>query len=261
MSWREDLAIGILRAERFFVGSGMGVEIPVNELKATDPSQKVTMFTDFNGDLFDGTTELLEGEGSGTGNTVAIVAGQGGKASILTSSADAAIGANGSSLGGANLNWRADSGGLVAECRLQVDDITTVMIFFGFTDVVATTVEAPIFLVTTAIDSDADNACGILYDTDGTTEQWCHGGVKATTDTTPAYSGGAPVNATDVILRVEVSALGAVQGYIDGVAIPGGAVADAITITTPVIPIIFVANRTTAARTVLVDYLWVQADR
>jgi len=260
MSWREDLAIGILRAERFFVGSALGVEIPVAELRTVDPSQKVTMFTDFNGDLIDGTTELLEGEGSGTGNAVALVAGQGGKLSITTASDDGNHAANGSSIGGAKLNWRADSGGLVAECRLQIDDITDAMIFFGFTDTIPSTLEAPIFLNAAAIDSDAANACGIVYDVDGTTEQWCHGGVKANTDTTPAYSGSAPVNATDVILRVEVSALGAVRGFINGVAI-GVAVANAITITTPVTPVIFVANRGAAARVVLVDYLWVQADR
>jgi len=257
----EQLSIGEASINKAFFGDGLGVEIPVNELKTVDPSQKVTMFTDFHGDLVDGTTELLKGEGTGTGNAVAVAAGQGGTATITTASDDGAITANGSSLGGALLNWRADQGSLVAECRLQIDDISDVMLFFGFTDTIPSTLEAPIFLVTTAIDSDAANACGLLYDTDGTTEQWCHGGVKANADTTPVYSGAAPVGATYYTLRVEVSALGAVQGYIDGVPIPGGPVANAITITTPVTPIIFAANRGTAARVITVDYLWVQADR
>jgi len=218
----------------------------------------VSYFTDFLGDALE--DELLAGIGSGTGNAVALSIGAGGRAEIKTSSADAAIGANGTSLGLGALNWRADQGGLFMEARLQIDAITDVMVFVGFTDVLGSTVEAPIFLVTTAIDSDAADACGVAFDTDGTTAEWFHGGVKANTDTTPAYSGGAPEAATYYTVRVEVSATGAVQGFIDDVAI-GPPVAAAVTITTPLVPIIFVANRGAAARNVLVDYLWVQGNR
>lgn len=218
----------------------------------------VNYFTDFLGDALE--DELLAGVGSGTGNAVAISAGVGGRVEIKTSSADAAIGANGSSLSLGGLNWRADQGNLMMEARVQIDDITDAMFFVGFTDALASTVEAPIFLNAADLDSDADNACGIVYDTDGTTAQFCHGGVKATVDTAPAYSGAAPVDATWHTLRVEVSAAGAVQGFVDDVAI-GPAVANAVTITTPLCPIIFVANRGGAARNVLVDYLFVQGGR
>jgi hypothetical protein len=134
------------------------------------------------------------------------------------------------------------------------------MFFAGFTDVLGSTVEAPIFLVTTAIDSDATDACGIAFDTDGTTDEFFHGGVKAGTDTAPDYSGSAPVAATYVTLRVEVSAAGAVQGFVNDVAI-GPPVANAVTVTVALVPIIFVANRGAAARNVLVDYIHVQANR
>jgi len=237
-----------------------GVTANTAEVNALDFGTKVTMGVDFNGDLIDGTTLLIEGEGSGTANAVAIAAGEGGNISVATASDDVSHASNGSGISGANLNWRADSGGLVAECILQVDDITDVMIFFGFTDATAATVEAPIFLVAADIDSDATNACGILYDTDGTTEEWCHGGVKADADTVPAFSGTAPVNGTDVALRVEVSAAGGVRGYIDGAAI-GAEVAAAVTVTTPLVPVLFVANRGAAARVVLADYMFVQSDR
>jgi hypothetical protein len=223
-----------------------------------DDTAICSYFTDFLGDALE--DELLAGVGSGTGNAVAISIGTGGRAEIKTSSADAAIGANGSSLGLGALNWRADQGGLMMETRLQVDNIAAVMFFVGFTDVLGSTVEAPIFLVAGDIDSDADNACGVGFDTDGTTAQFFHGGVKATVDTVPAYSGSAPVNATYVKIRVEVSAAGAVQGFINDVAI-GPAVANAVTVTTPLVPIIFAANRGAAARNVLVDYLYVQGNR
>lgn len=223
-----------------------------------DTSAIVHYHTDFLGDALE--DELLAGIGSGTGNAVAISIGIGGRAEIKTSSADAAIGANGSSLGLGALNWRADQGGLMMETRIQVDNVAGVMFFIGFTDVLGSTVEAPIFLNAADLDSDAADACGVLFDTDGTTAQWCQGGVKANTDTTPVYSGTAPVAATWYKVRVEVSAAGAVQGFIDDGAI-APAVANAVTATTPLVPIIFVANRGAAARNVLVDYLTVQANR
>jgi len=223
-----------------------------------DQTAIVQYFTDFLGDALE--DELLAGVGSGTGNAVALSVGVNGRCEIKTSSADAAIGANGSSLSLGALNWRADQGNLMMEARVQIDNIAASMIFVGFTDALASTVEAPIFLNGADIDSDADNACGVIYDTDGTTAQWCHGGVKATVDTVPDYSGTAPVNATWATVRVEVSAAGAVQGFIDGVPI-GDPVANAVTITTPLCPIIFVANRGAAVRNVLVDYLLVQGGR
>lgn len=235
-----------------------GRELVVGPGGRLNQTPVVSWFSDFLGDALE--DEILAGVGSGTGNAVALSVGANGRVEIKTSSADAAIGANGSSLSLGALNWRADQGGLMMETRLQIDDITDVMLFVGFTDALASTVEAPIFLVTTAIDSDADNACGIGFDTDGTTDEWFHGGVKATVDTTPDYHGAAPVAATYYTLRVEVSAAGAVQGFINDVAI-GPPVANAVTITTPLCPIIFVANRGGAARNVLVDYLHVQANR
>lgn len=223
-----------------------------------DQTAVVQYFTDFLGDALE--DELLAGVGSGTGNAVALSVGAGGRVEIKTASDDGAIGANGSSLGLGALNWRADQGGLIMEARVQIDAITAVMLFIGFTDALPSTVEAPIFLNAADIDSDADNACGVLFDTDGTTAQWCHGGVKATVDTVPDYSGGAPSAATYYTVRVEVSAAGAVQGFIDGVPI-GPPVANAVTVSTPLCPIIFAANRGAAARNVLVDYMLVQGDR
>lgn len=224
-----------------------------------DHTPVVSWFSDFLGDALP--DEVLAGVGSGTGNAVALSAGVGGRVEIKTSSADAAIGANGSSLSLGGLNWRADQGGLMMEARVQIDNIAAVMLFIGFTDALASTVEAPIFLNGADLDSDASNACGVLFDTDATTDEWAHGGVKADTDTAPAYLGSAPEAATWYTIRVEVSAAGAVQGYIDDVPIPGGPIANAVTVTTPLCPIIFAANRGAAARNVLVDYMHVQGNR
>lgn len=218
----------------------------------------VGFFDDFLGDALQ--DELLAGVGSGTGNAVAIGTGINGTATITTASDDGAHAANGSSLGLGSLAFRADQGGLFMEARLKINNITDAMFFVGFTDALGSTVEAPIFLNAADIDSDAANACGIVYDTDGTTEEFAHGGVKAGTDTVPAYSGGAPVNDTYVTLRVEVSEAGAVQGFVDGTPI-GNAVANAVAVTAPLVPIVFAANRGAAARVVTLDYLWVQGNR
>lgn len=233
--------------------------VPVAESQALDPSQKCTFFDDFLGDLLK--DELISGVGGGTGNAVALIAGsKGGAVQIKTSSADAADTANISSLGLGALSFRADAGGLVMEARIQIDAITAVAVFVGFTDVLNSTIEMPIYLNAADIDSTATDACGVLFDTDATTDQWCHGGVKADVDTVPAFNGAAPSAATYYTVRVEVSAAGAVQGFIDGVAI-GAAVANAVTATAPLCPIIVANNRGAAARNVLVDYLWVQQNR
>lgn len=235
-----------------------GRELVVGSGGRLNETAIVSWFTDFLGDALE--DEILAGVGSGTGNAVALSVGVGGRVEIKTSSADAAIGANGSSISLGALNWKANQGGLMMEARIQIDNISGSYFFIGFTDALASTVEAPVFLNAADIDSDADDACGVLYDVDGTTAQWCHGGVKATVDTVPAYSGSAPVAATWYTVRVEVSSAGAVQGFINDVAI-GPAVANAVTATVALTPIIFVANRAGAARNVLVDYIHVQANR
>jgi hypothetical protein len=233
---------------------------PLAELQATDPSQKCTWFTDFLGDA--APVEYDTKLGSGTGNAAALTTGQGGRFLITTASDDGADTANFTAIAVPNsLSYRADATGLVMEARLQLSAITNVCLFVGFTDALPSTgLAVPIFLNAADIDSSAADACGVGFDTDGTTAQWFHGGVKANTDTVPAYSGAAPAATTWYTVRVEVSAAGAVTGYIDGTAI-GTAVADAVTATTPLVPVIYVGNRSGAARTCTVDYVWVQQNR
>lgn len=200
--------------------------------------------------------------GSGTGNQVATTVANsiGGTVTLKTASDDGAITANGTTLTGINLAFQADQGGLSMEARLKLSDVSEAVLFVGFTDTISTTIELPIFLVAGDIDSDAANACGVGYDVDGTTKEFFHGGVKANTDTVPAYSGGAPSDDTYFTVRVEVSAAGAVQGFINGTAI-GAAVANAVTITTPLTPAIIVANRSGNQVVATIDYIDVLQNR
>ncbi len=225
---------------------------------ADQPSNHIEWMTDFLGDLL--VDELDITAGSGTGNAVALSPGAGGRVSILTASDDGTVAANSSAIALDALDWRADQGGLAIEALIQCDDISEAYIFIGFTDVLpSTTLELPLFLVTTAIDSDAANACGVFYDVDGTTEQWVVGGVKANTDTAPIYFGAAPVQDTYERVRVEVDSDGGVKGFINGVEF--GSVANAVTKTTPLCPVIIVSNRSANAVTCLVDYMMIEADR
>lgn len=200
--------------------------------------------------------------GSGTGNQVAttVASSLNGEVTIKSASDDGANSANGSTLTYIGLPFKANQGGVALEVRLKLDVITAACIFVGFTDTISTTVELPIFLTTVDIDSDADNACGVGFDTDGTTAQYFHGGVKATVDTVPAYFGRGPVAATYDVIRVEVSAAGAVQGFINGAAI-GPAVPNAVTITTALTPMVTVSNRGAAQRIVTVDYFQTEQNR
>ena len=234
--------------------------IPIAESQSVDPSQKVTFLDDFLAAAIE--ARISSTAGSGTGNEAAtkVANSTSGEITLKSASDDGAHSANGTSLTLDETNFRADQGGLAVEARIKIDDITSVAIFVGLTDVISTTVELPIFLNAGDIDSDAANACGIIFDTDATTDEWCHGGVKADADTTPAFSGSAPVNATYVILRVEVSATGGVRGYINGTAI-GAEVASAVTATTSLTPVIVVANRSAAQRILTIDYFWAQQDR
>lgn len=227
---------------------------------------KFVVFDDFYGTWAIGdagpadTWSTTAGSGTATEVATTVANSLNGVVTMKTSTDDGANSANSTLLTGINLGWKANQGGLMMEARLKLSAITTVALFVGFTDTISTTVELPIFLAAADIDSDATNACGVGFDTDGTTKQFFHGGVKADTDTTPAYSGSAPVADTYVVIRVEVSAAGSVQGFINGKAI-GLPVANAVTVSTALTPCIAVSSRAAAARTLSIDYVWVQQNR
>ena len=227
---------------------------------------KFVLFDDFYGTWAIGdagpadTWSSTAGSGTATEVATTVANSLNGEVTMKSSTNDGANSANTTMLTGINLGWKANQGGLTMEARLKVDAVTVVAIFVGFTDTISTTVELPIFLNAADLDSDATDACGVIFDTDATTDQWCHGGVKAGTDTTPAFSGTAPAAATYVTVRVEVSAAGAVQGFINGKPI-GDPIANAVTITTALTPCIAVSSRSAAARILTLDYVWVQQNR
>lgn len=243
--------------------------VPMSELKdvieyvvenAQQSGDRLIVFDDFLAAALDARWSSTAGSGTGNEVLTTVANGLNGLATLKTASDDGTHAANGTTLTMDQLNFKASQGGLAIEARLKVDAITAVAIFVGFTDVISSTVELPIFLNAADIDSDATDAAGVIFDTDGTTAEWAHGGVKAGTDTVPAYNDGAPVADTFVTVRVEIDETGAVQGFIDGVAI-GDKVQNAITTSVAITPAIVVANRSAAQRVLTIDYIKVEAIR
>ena len=234
--------------------------VPAAEGQSVDPSQKVTFFDDFLAAAIEARISSTAGAGTGNEAATTVASGLKGLITLKSASDNGTHAQNATTLTLDQLNFRADQGGLAMETRLKLNTVANAAIFFGFTDTISTTVEMPLFITAADLDSDAADACGIVYDTGATTDEWCHGGVKADADTVPAFSGSAPADDTFVILRVEVSAAGAVTGYINGTAI-GAAVANAVTVTVALTPCIVVCNRTTSQRILTVDYIWVQGNR
>lgn len=206
-------------------------------------------------------TKFSSTAGSGTGNAaLTTVAGAvNGTATLKSASDDGAHGANFSMVTLDQLNYKASQGGLVVELYGAIDDVSEAYFFLGFTDTISTTVEGPIFMNAAAIDSDATDACGIVYDIDATTDVFTVGGVKNGTDTDPTLSSVTPVDATYFRARVEVDAAGAVTGYINGAKI--GTVANAVTTSVALTPCFVIGNRSANQVILTVDYFSVSQNR
>lgn len=199
--------------------------------------------------------------GSGTANAaLTTVAGAvNGTATLKSASDDGTQAANFSSVTFDQLNYKASQGGLMAEIYCAISDVSEAYFFVGFTDTISTTVEGPIFMNAAVIDSDATNACGVVYDIDATTDVFTVGGVKADADTDPLLSSVTPVDNTYFRVRVEVDAAGAVTGYINDAKI--GTVANAVTTSTALTPCFVIGNRSANQVVLTVDYFAVSQNR
>lgn len=199
--------------------------------------------------------------GAGTGNAAATtVAGSvNGEVTLKSASDDGTHAQNMSTFTAINTGFKANSGGLSWQARVKLDVIATGYLFVGFTDTISTTVEAPIFMNGAVLDSDAANACGIVWDADATTDVLYVGGVKADVDTDPVSSGAVLVAGEYATLRVDVDEDGTVSGYINGELI--GTVENAVTVTTALTPAVIVGNRSAAQITATIDWVKAQQNR
>lgn len=225
------------------------------------PPARATLFDDFLGDV-------LADEWSGAAGTdtaaiaPALNAQENGVVRLISGDAGAGSDAADGAVLTHGLNWYAENGGLVFQARIKlVSSIAAVNVCAGFTDVLGSTaVEAPFEIGSTDnLTSNATDAVCLVFDTAGTDDQWAGLGVKNGTDTARVDTGLAPTADAWTTLRIEVDSAGGATFYIDGVNV--GSVANAVTGTVALTPVLFVMTRTTASKTIDADYVFVQQER
>lgn len=130
--------------------------------------------------------------------------------------------------------------------KWELTAITTVKIFIGFTDRIDA-LEFPITLSGTTFTAVADDACGILFDTEATTDTIRLVGVKATVLATSQDLSVAPVAATAEDIMIDVSAAGAMTVWRNG-AIVGTAMANAVSTSVALAPTIIISDPSASIR-------------
>lgn len=220
---------------------------------------KVVLFDDFLGDVIEDGWSAAKGADP-QGVIATIQAGVSGLVRLTSGDVGDTFANDGSSLTH-ELNWKANQGNLVAEFKFTpVSSVASVAYFIGLSDAKATgTLEAPFTLSGTTFTSNATDAVGFVFDTAATTDTWRCVGVKADTDATAVDTSLAPVADTAAFFRVEVDSAGNATFYINDAKF--GPIANAVTATVALTPIVTVVTRTTATKSVDVDYVYVSADR
>lgn len=220
----------------------------------------VTFFEDFLGDLIPDRFSGAKGSDAQAVLPTVVVGGENGIIRLTTGDAGTGTAADASSLT-MGTNWVPNNGGLYIETSLKINSaITNVCLNFGFTDTVSTsTLEMPFTISGTTITSAAADAVCFVYDTAQTNDFFHLQGVKADTDTAINNSGVAPVADTFITLAIAVDSSGSATFYINGVAY--GSVANAVTASTNLTPIIAAEARTTTSKVVDIDYLYITSLR
>jgi hypothetical protein len=226
------------------------------------PGVSVQLFDDFLGDVIEDGWSAAKGS-DGQGIVATVVSGAAGGAVRLTSGDTTTVAESLSSLTH-GLNWKANQGGLVFEAKVTPAPSGTVAdaaYFIGLTDALATgTLEEPATLSGTTITYVADDAVGFLYDTGATTDVFKGVSVKATTGVAfaSALTGPAPVATTAITFRIELTAAGVAELFVNGASI---GTLTGVTATVALTPIVCVMARTTTVKTIDVDYIYMRANR
>lgn len=227
---------------------------------ASSKHSKYDLFDDFDGTALD--AGWLVDKGSDTQALNPAVNAQLGGAVRLVTGDDATttMVVNGSQLS-RSLSFQADKGGLVFEARVKLSAITSISMFVGLTDQVASLI-APVTSAASAntITTNASDAVGFMFDTGMTDDNWWLVGVDGDTDATHQDVGSAPVAATYQNLRIEVDSVGGAKFFINGSQV-GSAMTNAVDPTSPLSPVIAGFSEGAASRNIDADYIFVQQNR
>lgn len=178
--------------------------------------------------------------------------------SYLDTTSTVAVGAGGCLLTTAATNTKTATitcGGIywlpsknaIVEMRFEIDVITNVAIFAGFSDAAS---EAsgllPFGIVTATMTDTASNGAGFLFDTRQTASYFNIVQTKAGTDTfTQLASSYVPVAATRLTLRTELDSSGNATYYWNGKKV--GYIANAVTAATNLVPFFGIRNNNASA--------------
>jgi len=218
----------------------------------TNGKRYAELFDDFLGDVLQDPWRGSAGSSGATAPAV-LTSGTNGIVRLATGTdAGATMALNGSQLDAGNLNWLPSQGGLALEAQLQVDLITDVAIFFGFTDQVSA-LEMPWTLSTTTFTSNQTDGCGFLFDTAATTDTIRLVGVANDVDATAQDTGLAFAAATARVLRVEVSSTGTARFFVDGRLF--STMTGAVTPSVKLSPVVAAFSRSASTRLISVDYI------
>lgn len=227
---------------------------------AIDPEPLAEFGDDFIGDVIADQWGVTKGSDAAAVDFAALASGIGGIVRATTGAgAGASMAANGVQLH-SFLNWRASTGELAMTARLKMSSIATIAVFVGFTDQIAA-LEMPIHASGSGngITTNATDAVGFFFDTSMTDDTWWCAGVKADTDATPVNTALAPVADTFQQFRVEVDTAGTATFYINGKTY--GTVANALTTSVALTPVVAAFRRSAASATVDVDFIHVESAR
>lgn len=220
-----------------------------------DHGMNSTLMDDFLGKAIGATWDLQKGSDGATVN-FAFNAQIGGAVRATTGAgAGVSYAANGVQIDHA-LNWRAQNGNLVFETKVKLSAITTIALYVGFTDQLAT-LEMPMTLSGGTLTTTATDAVGFLFDTAATAATYKICGVANDVDATFQDIGVAPTAATYETLRVEVTAGGSALFFRNGVQV-GSLVAGAVTPSIPLTPVVACFTRSAASANVDLDYILCQ---
>jgi hypothetical protein len=238
-----------------------GNQMPIPDLT------NFVVFDDFDGAALLGTWGVLKGTDGAAAN-FAINGGVSGTVQGTTGATTTTMAGSGIQIS-AHLNLKAQGAGAAASTnnlelntRLQLSAITNLVIFVGLTNQVAA-LQMPIqgSGAGNAFTGNANDAVGFVFDTTMTNPAWWMIGNKAGTLAAGQSSGVSPTAAAYDQLAISVDQLGNANFFRNGAQV-GVTMANAVTPTVALSPVIAAFNRTAAAsRNVLADYIMASCNR
>jgi hypothetical protein len=227
----------------------------------TDPQDYSQYYDDFLGDGLHGYYSGAKGsDAQAVAPTVATTGAFRARGHMLMTCGDTTVVAESLSSLTKGLNYNPSHGTIYMKTAIVLDAITNVSVNVGFSDTLATTtLEEPFSISGTTITSNATDAVCFVFDTAQTNDFFHTQGVKADVDTAIFNTGIAPVANTTIILEIEIDTSGNAKFWINNALVR--TVANAVTATALLTPIITIMARTTAVRTLYADYIFITQKR